>query len=133
MVILRLQRIVFPSHLKGLTDEDIKGSYTAATWSADTYDDDNERLTKILAAADTLFRDPFITTPSLAHQSVNSVLCLSLPKPIYTDISETLSGALNQLSTQGRRIKAMMKCINNLRYLEVESEVPLPNIYIVRD
>jgi hypothetical protein len=35
--------------------------------------------------------------------------------------------------TQAEKIKAMVKCVNNLRYLGVESEVPLPKICVVGD
>jgi GTPase SAR1 family protein len=35
--------------------------------------------------------------------------------------------------TQGERIKAIVKCVNNLRYLGVESDVPLPKICVVGD
>jgi hypothetical protein len=44
-----------------------------------------------------------------------------------------LSSATSQPLTQAEKIKAMVKCVNNLRYLGVESEVPLPKICVVGD
>lgn len=44
-----------------------------------------------------------------------------------------LSSSNSQPLTQAEKIKAMVKCVNNLRYLGVESEVPLPKICVVGD
>jgi hypothetical protein len=44
-----------------------------------------------------------------------------------------LSSSTSQPLTQAEKIKAMVKCVNNLRYLGVESEVPLPKICVVGD
>jgi GTPase SAR1 family protein len=48
-------------------------------------------------------------------------------------ISNSPSSAATQPLTQDERIKAMVRCINNLRYLGVESDVPLPKICVVGD
>jgi Dynamin family/Dynamin central region len=44
-----------------------------------------------------------------------------------------LSSSTSQPLTQAEKIKAMVRCVNNLRYLGVESEVPLPKICVVGD
>src|SRR5450755_2573855 len=47
--------------------------------------------------------------------------------------SELPPSVCMQTVTQGERIKVMVKCVNNLRYLGVESDVPLPKICVVGD
>jgi GTPase SAR1 family protein len=82
--------------------------------------------------------DPF-TDPPRHGRSSNS---LSGSKPFHLrqdephrsqTISDSLSSADLRPLTQGERIKAMVRCINNLRYLGVESDVPLPKICVVGD
>jgi GTPase SAR1 family protein len=48
-------------------------------------------------------------------------------------INDFFSSTGMQPLTQGERIKAMVNCVNNLRYLGVESDVPLPKICVVGD
>lgn len=78
--------------------------------------------------------DPPHHQPSVQPDSESKIFEAQHDEPhLSQTIGSPLPLASTQPLTQAERIRDMVKCVNNLRYLGIESDVPLPKICVVGD